>query len=426
MRSLFCLAISVLLTAVPLPAAAQQDLDAADWLRLAAKAMCDRNDLTGIEAQLEIPGSWLLEESRFPPEGAARRIMVRLVLPGAHELVLERRQVNGRLRQFRLSFFEQTGSTLEPSLQAMLDGSCQFQSARKIRSEGEAWRYLDQLEGDLETLRWTETLQAPWPSGTDPGGVSVGLVDSGLAYDLPLFRDQLARDETGNPLGHDYWDMDPWPYDGDTSRGPFFPIRHGTAVASVLMREAPAVALVPYRYPRPDLNRMADLVERAAQDGVRILAMPLGSRNAADWAAFVKVLEHHDILAIVSAGNDGHDIDRTPVYPAAFDLENILTVTSSDAFGKLAPGSNWGRESVDIMLPAENVKVTDFRGAAGVASGSSYAVPLLAALAARILEKDPDLTALELKSQILKRASQSPFERNGVVANGWIPDPLAD
>ena len=61
-------------------------------------------------------------------------------------------------------------------------------------------------------------------------------MDSGLAYDLPLFRDRLARDGEGKPLGYDYWDLDPWPYDGDTSRGPFLPIRHGTAVASVLVR----------------------------------------------------------------------------------------------------------------------------------------------------------------------------------------------
>ena len=182
-------------------------------------------------------------------------------------------------------------------------------------------------------------------------------MDSGLAYDLPLFRDRLARDGEGMPLGYDFWDLDPWPYDGDTSRGPFLPIRHGTAVASVLAREAPDSRAhpVPLSAPRHDPHGR-ELVHRAADAGARILAMPLGSRNPEDWRGFERALGRHDILAVVSAGNNGRDIDRgNPVYPAASALENILVVTSADGFGRLARGSNWGRESVDVMLPAENV-----------------------------------------------------------------------
>ncbi|MEM9912763.1 MAG: hypothetical protein AAF922_18535 [Pseudomonadota bacterium] len=63
---------------------------------------------------------------------------------------------------------------------------------------------MDQLDGDLTGVRWTETLQAPGPEGIDRGGVRVALIDSGLACDLPLFRDRLARDETGQPPGYDF------------------------------------------------------------------------------------------------------------------------------------------------------------------------------------------------------------------------------
>jgi hypothetical protein len=104
----------------------------------------------------------------------------------------------------------------------------------------------------------------------------------------------------------------------------------------------------------------------------------------------------------------------------------MIVVTSADAFGRLAEGSNWGPISVDVMLPAENVSVVDFRGANGVASGSSYAVPRLAALAARLLDGNPDLEAAALKRRILDRAVPSPYEREDVVAAGWIPDPASD
>ncbi len=412
--------------AMPIRSIAESEQDETDWLRLAVERVCPLPGLFGIDAQNAIPGSWFLEETRLPDDSTPLRIVVRLLLPGGDELTIERRQFNGRLRQFLVSYAVQDGDRVRPSFQAVADAGCTVQSGRAIWSHGNAWQYLDQFEGDLETLRWTETLQAPWPEGKDPGGVRVALVDSGLAYDLPLFRNRLARDGQGMPLGYDYWDLDPWPYDGDISRGPFLPIRHGTAVASVLAQEAPDAALIPFRYPRPDMGRMATLVERAADAGARILAMPLGSQKPEDWHAFESALRGLDLLAIVSAGNDGRDIDQHPVYPAVSAIENIITVTSADNFGRLASGSNWSAVSVDVMLPAENVRIVDFRGASGIASGSSYAVPRLAALAARILARDPELSTAELKARILARAIPSPYEREGVVAAGWIPDPLSE
>ena len=412
--------------AVPTGSIANSNRDEAHWLRLAVERVCPQPGLFGLDAQNAIPGSWFLDETRQPDNRDPRRIVVRLLLPGADELIIERRQFNGRLRQFLVSYAAHDGDGARPSLQAIADGGCTVHSGRAIRADGDVWQYLDQLESDLKTPRWTETLQAPWPEGRDPGGIRVALVDSGLAYDLPMFRNRLARDGEGMPLGYDYWDLDPWPYDGDVSRGPFLPIRHGTATASVLAREAPHAALIPFRYPRPDMKRMGDLVAGAADAGARILAVPLGSRRPEDWRAFENALRGLDILAIVSAGNDGRDIDKDPVFPAASALENIITVTSADGFGRLASGSNWGAASVDVMLPAENLEIVDFRGASGIASGSSYAVPRLAALAARLLARNPRLGSAELKARILARATPSPFEREGVVAAGWIPDPLSE
>jgi len=174
------------------------------------------------------------------------------------------------------------------------------------------------------------------------------------------------------------------------------------------------------------MMRMGKVVEHAAKAGASILAIPLGSRRSADWTTFADAMRAHpEILAIVSAGNDGKNIDQHPIWPAALDLDNMITVTSSDGLGRLAPQSNWGPKSVDIMLPAENVDVIDFRGAQGKASGSSFAVPRLAALASRLLNADPSLNADGLRAAIFSRAIASPYEER-VVAVGWIPDPSGD
>ena len=184
---------------------------------------------------------------------------------------------------------------------------------------------------------------------------------------------------------------------------------------------------MPIRYPRPDMAQMTDAVRIAAAAGARIVAMPMGSRRAEDWTAFeAAAAAHPDVLFIVSAGNDGRDIDAEPVYPAALGLDNMIVVTSADAFGRLASGSNWGAASVDLMVPAEALEVTDYRGARGTASGSSYAVPRVAALAARLQEKHPDWTAPDLKQAVFARAVP-PLERGPPrVAVGWIPNPADD
>ena len=418
-------AIGVYLLLSTLPASADEPSSPEAWIRLAVEQLCPPAEpMLGITAEQALPGTWLLAEDIREGGGVPERIDQRFALPGGDELRLIRLQPGGQLRRLTIEVFDVAGDAPRPALQAMTDGACRLQAGRRIVRTSSGETLLEQLDGDLQTIRWTETLEAPWPVGIDPGGPRVALIDSGLAYDLPIYRDRLARNADGTPLGYDYWDDDPLPYDGDTSRGPFLPIRHGSAVASILVREAPTAALIPFRYPRQDMMRMGDVVERAAKAGVAIIAMPLGSRDPDEWAVFSDAMRAHpEMLAIVSAGNDGEDIDKRPLWPAALDLENIITVTSSDGFGRLAPGSNWGAISVDIMLPAENLDVIDFRGAEGKASGSSYAVTRLAALAARLLQADPSLEADALRTLIFSHAVPSPYE-DDVVAVGWIPDPL--
>ena len=422
-RYLCVSALLLALTSFAQPLRAETPESPEAWLHLAVERLCGPDAPPSLAAETLLPGTWFLDEERREPGGNLLRLEQRFALPGDGELRITRFQPGGVLRRFTAAYYEVVDDQPRPRLQALADGGCEIRSGRRIRTTAAGGKALDQLEGDLTTLRWSETLEAPWPAGSDPGGPRVALVDSGLAYDLPHFRDRLARDAAGRPLGYDFWDLDPHPYDGDTARGDFLPIRHGSAVASVLAQEAPTATLIPFRYPRPDMGRMGDLVRAAAAAGARILAMPLGSNNPDDWTAFADAMKAQpELLAIVSAGNNGRNIDAEPLWPAALRLENLVVVTSADDFGRLAPGSNWGPESVHIMLPAENQQVIDFRGAKGTASGSSYAVPRLAALTARLLAADPDLSTADLKAAIFARATASPYE-DKVVAIGWIPDP---
>ena len=76
--------------------------------------------------------------------------------------------------------------------------------------------------------------------------------------------------------------------------------------------------------------------------------------------------------------------------------------------------------------PQDFSQFADHRGARGRASGSSYAVPRVAALAARLLAQNPGWTAPQLKRAIQDLTGPS-FERTGPkVRWGWIPNPADD
>lgn len=269
-----------------------------------------------------------------------------------------------------------------------------------------------------------ENLNPPVPAGQDPGGVAVALIDSGLNYTLHQFAQRLARDRSGNLLGYDFADNDTRPYDLDPSRSALFPIHHGTAVASIIIREAPKARLIPMRYPGRVMAKFADVVKAIANGPARIVSMPLGGNEAGPWLAFRQAVKSHpELLFIVSAGNNGRDIDERPIYPASFNEYNILVVTSSDSFGRIADRSNWGAVHVDIATPGEQIDVIDHRGGKGKASGTSYAVPRITALAARLAEKYPTWNAARLKREILGFGSPLRRGSRGQTKHGWIVNP---
>jgi len=410
----------------PLPDA-KADLSA--FMRAAAVFACrmDPADSAGVRAA--VPGGRLLEFDILNIRGQPGRSIHRLLMPAGGELVMRRLFPLGRLRRVSVEYHERgTAGEARPLMAATADHTCKVFEGRRLAydGDGQAGR-LSVLASDLETVISTEPLNPPVPAGTDPGGPLVALVDSGVNYTLDGIKARLARDAEGNLVGFDFWDRDRRPYDVDASRSAFFPLHHGSAVASILLGEAPTARLAVYRYPRPDMSRMAALVADADKAGAVIVNLAMGSNRAEDWSAFADAARARPhMLFVVSAGNNGRDIDRGPVYPASLPLDNLLVVTSADAFGRLARGSNWGAEAVDLMVPGEQLAVTDHRGAEGRASGSSFAVPRVAALAARLLAANPVWKAPELKAAILKRARRPQGDIANRLRHGWIPDPADD
>ncbi len=325
----------------------------------------------------------------------------------------------------------QTTARTTPAVRLMYTQDCTLQQGwQQFFDADNKALYSQQLStSDFLPTGPRQWLNPPPPELTpiQPPRLRVAMIDSGVNYQLPEIANALARDRSGKLIGYDFWDMDPLPFDAHPVQSPFNIQRHGTRTASIVIDEAPGIAIVPYRYPRPDMSRMEALIEHAVQHNVRIIGMPLGGNRFQEWAAFQRTAERHpQILFIASAGNNGRNIDRTGVYPASLEIDNMLVVTSANDFAEPADRTNYGPLSVDYLLPAEQISALDYDGSRREVSGSSYAVSRLVALAARLLNQSPQLDTEALKNAIEQRsirANSAKYVSTGYLGNLFTTTP---
>ncbi len=214
--------------------------------------------------------------------------------------------------------------------------------------------------------------------------VTVAVIDTGVALQHPELVPVLWRnagevpgngiDDDANGFiddvhGWDFFDEDADPSDENG---------HGTLVASQIAAPAdngvgiagvaPTARIMALRilddfgFSRPatalDLIRATTY---AAENGARIVNLSLGggafSRSELDQFVW---LDARGVLASVAAGNGGSDglgddNDAVPVYPASYDVPNIVSVAALDRSGRLASFSNFGAGSVDLAAPGIDV-----------------------------------------------------------------------
>ena len=319
----------------------------------------------------------------------------------------------------RYTFYKKT----KPELFLSTSKNCNVGIARLIRRDKNGTTYsISTLSKDLKIEKSIEAVNPAVPAIEPKNGIRVALIDTGINYLLPEITRNLARNSPTQLLGYDFEDGDELPFDIDFVGSPFFPRHHGTSVASVLIKEAPLVQIVPYRFPRKDPCLFKEIIADIAKLNIKVALMPMGSNDSETWKCFYNAAKKHKgTLYIVSAGNGNLNIDTDKTFPASLPLKNMLVISSSTIFGDLAKGSNFGKKNVDLIVNAEQVRVIDHRGVKSIASGSSFAVPRIGAMVVRFLQYNPGASVEDI-IRILKRRA-IPHEGN-IIKFGWIPDPL--
>jgi subtilisin family serine protease len=163
---------------------------------------------------------------------------------------------------------------------------------------------------------------------------------------------------------------------------------------------------------------IANAIRYAVDNGAEVISMSFGKdfspeKNWVDDA--VKYAQSKDVLLVHAAGNDHKDIDTAANFPNPVFIDNsgraknFITVgASGDSTngGFTASFSNYGKKEVDVFAPGVNIYSTLPGGNKyGDYSGTSMACPVVAGVAALILEYFPDLSAEQVKYVIDKSAT---------------------
>jgi subtilisin family serine protease len=131
------------------------------------------------------------------------------------------------------------------------------------------------------------------------------------------------------------------------------------------------------------------------------------------------------ILFIAAAGNSSADSDRSPHYPAGYNLPNVISVAALNRNDELASFSNYGAKSVHIAAPGAEILSTWLNGTFEEHSGTSMATPEVVGVAALVLSVDPDLSVKELRQRLMDATDPLPALRGKVVTGGRINAALA-
>ena len=108
------------------------------------------------------------------------------------------------------------------------------------------------------------------------------------------------------------------------------------------------------------------------------------------------------VLFIAAAGNDGTDNDSEPTFPAAYNLDNMVTVAATTESDGIAYFSNKGEKSVHVGAPGTNIYSTTPNNSYKKLSGTSMACPHVAGAAALIWAHYPNANYKEIKQRLMQ------------------------
>lgn len=165
----------------------------------------------------------------------------------------------------------------------------------------------------------------------------------------------------------------------------------------------------------------AEGIRYAVRMGAKIINASFGSSQSSSTVHdAVKYAKKKGALIVAAAGNEGTDLDRNPVYPAAYTDGNILSVAATDKNDALAPYSNFGDVAVDVTAPGSEILSTYIGGQYAFSSGTSMAAPVVSGIVGLLKARNPDAEFSDWKTAVRRKVDKPSSVRDLVVYDGRV------
>ena len=281
---------------------------------------------------------------------------------------------------------------------------------------------LDLLWGFHET-----DIPAAWQihSGTD---IVIAIIDTGVDINHPSLAASIwVNDDEipGNGIDDDangyIDDIHGWDFVNNRAIEPgttqYDDTGHGTHVAGTIAGHIGVnshAKIMVLKFMEGNSGYISDAIralQYAVNNGATLSNPSYGTYNfSQSFKAVIDNSSQNNHLLIAAAGNNGLDIDQTPFYPAAFDLDNIISVSASNENHQLAFFSNYGDTSVDILSPGTAIYSTLPNTGYGLMSGTSMAAPLVTGILSLGISASSTASITQLKESMIASA-----DSNGII-----------
>ena len=146
------------------------------------------------------------------------------------------------------------------------------------------------------------------------------------------------------------------------------------------------------------VSNAIEAIKYATMMGADICNLSWGTQQYSE--ALELVIKESDMLFVAAAGNSGSNNNSSPIYPASYQLDNLISVTFINPNGKLNTYANYGPTTVDLAAPGEDILSTVV-GAYATMTGSSMAAPHVSAVAAMLYSYSDDLFPSNVKEILM-------------------------
>ena len=285
-------------------------------------------------------------------------------------------------------------------------------------------------------------LSKAWPTSKG-AGVVVAVSDTGVSAVHPDLASQMwtnkgetgvdskGRDRATNGIdddGNGYVDdVNGWNFVKKTNSGVDNQL-HGSHVAGTISaRISKSMAGIAPRAKLMDVSFLdsngrgndvngAKTIVYAVDNGAKIINCSWGgdTKNATLEKA-IAYAESKGVLVIVAAGNDNRNTDKKASYPNGYDYSNVISVgaTSSEG-GSRASFSNYGKTTVELAAPGDDIKSLKPKSGYTYLSGTSMATPHVSGVAALVWAAHPNYTAAQVKKALMATRSASGWKGKSV------------